>query len=62
MKSLQEEFEAFYKEKGDEAYKAFDEAGKKASKEIDLEELMMKKVMEAVKAAGVDLKDTPKEE
>ena len=61
MKSVQEEFEAYYKEKGEEAYKAFDEAGQKASKEIDLEELMMKKVMEAVKAAGVDLKDTPKE-
>ncbi len=61
MKSIQEEFETYYKEKGEDAYKAFDEAGKKASKEIDLEELMMKKVMEAVKAAGVDLKDTPKE-
>ena len=61
MKSIQEEFETYYKERGEDAYKAFDEAGKKASKEIDLEELMMKKVMEAVKAAGVDLKDTPKE-
>jgi hypothetical protein len=61
MNSLQEEFEAYYTEKGEDAKKAFDEAGKKASENVNLEELMMKKVMEAVKAAGVDLKDTPKE-
>ena len=35
MKSVQEEFEAYYKEKGEDAYKAFDEAGKKASENIN---------------------------
>lgn len=61
MKEVKETFEAFYKDKGEDVQKAFDEASKKASENVNLEELMMKKVMEAVKAAGVDLKDTPKE-
>lgn len=61
MKSLNETFEAFYNEKGEEAKKAFDEAGKKASEKINLEELIMKKVMDALKTSGVDLNDTPKQ-
>lgn len=52
MSGMQKEFEAFYKEKGEDAYKAFDEAGKKASEKINLEELIMKKAMEAIKPAA----------
>ena len=62
MKEVEETFEAYYNEKGEEAKKAFDEAGKKASEKANLEDLMMKKVMEAVKAAGVDLEGAQKEE
>ena len=40
-----------YTEKGEEAQKAFDEAGKKAAEKVDLEGLMTKKVMEALDAA-----------
>ncbi len=55
IKTTQETFEKFYEEKGEEAKKAFDEAGKKASEKVKLEELMTKKVMEAVDAAKAGL-------
>ncbi len=51
MKSTQETFEKFYEEKGAEAKKAFDEAGKKASEKVDLEGLITKKAMEALETA-----------
>lgn len=51
MKSTEETFEKYYTEKGEEAKKAFDEAGKKAAEKVDLEGLMTKKVMEALDAA-----------
>ena len=49
--STQETFEKFYEEKGAEAKKAFDEAGKKASEKVDLEGLITKKAMEALETA-----------
>ena len=55
IKSTQETFEKFYEEKGEEAKKAFDEAGKKASEKVNLEELITKKAMEALDAAKAGL-------
>lgn len=60
IKATQEKFETFYNEKGEEAKKAFDEAGKKASESIKLEELMTKKAMEALDAAKDKLKEGQK--
>lgn len=54
INTLQEKFETYYKDKGEEAYKAFDEAGRQASQKADLEGLMAKKAMEALKAAGLE--------
>ena len=51
MKTTQETFEKFYDEKGADAKKAFDEAGKKASEKVDLEGLITKKAMEALDVA-----------
>lgn len=51
IKTTQETFEKFYEEKGAEAKKAFDEAGKKASEKVDLEGLITKKAMEALETA-----------
>ena len=51
IKTTEETFDTYYKEKGEEAYKAFEAAGKKAQEKVNIEELMTKKVMEAVKAA-----------
>jgi len=57
MKTLQETFDTYYKDKGEEVYKAWEEAGKKATEKINLEDLMQKKVMEAIDAAANKAKE-----
>ena len=56
IKTTQETFEKFYEEKGEEAKKAFDEAGKKASEKSGIEDLITKKAMEALEKAKSELK------
>lgn len=52
MNSLEQEFETYYKDKGDDALKAFDEASKKAAEKVNLEDLLSKKVLEAISSAA----------
>lgn len=60
IKSTQEKFETFYNNQGEEASKAFEEAGKKATEKVHLDELITKKAMEALDAAKDKLKETQK--
>ncbi|MBQ9218024.1 MAG: hypothetical protein IJ160_07640 [Muribaculaceae bacterium] len=51
IKTTQETFDKYYEGKGEEAKKAFDEAGKKASEKAGIEDLITKKAMEALEKA-----------
>lgn len=55
MHGIEAKFEKYYSAKGAQAKSAFDEACVNAKKKIGLEALMSRKVIESLKAAGVDV-------